>query len=66
MYMYNVHRPNIFQHAAISQLQAFRGTISKLKGPKFETFAGSIPQDPYRSSLLCMINSFPSLTKTPV
>ena len=66
-------RPNIFQHAATSQLQAFRGPRSYLKQPQRaqnlkKISWGVYPQTPLppRSSVLRMIDSFPSLTKNRV
>ena len=39
-------RPNVFQHATKSQLQAPKDTRSNLRGPKFKTFPGGAPTDP--------------------
>ena len=57
-------RPILFQHATISQLQAFWAPKANLRKPIFITFPGGVT--PHRSSVLHMMDTFLFLTKTPV
>ena len=56
-------RPNLFQHVRTSQLQAPETTKSNFTEPKVKTFpGGACPPHSPRSSMLHMIDFFPSLT----
>ena len=57
---------NMQQHFSYKPSGAPKATRSNLREPKFIKFPGGTHPNPYKSSVLHVIDSFPCLTQNPI